>query len=187
MSMIRAFVAIPLDEPVRSGLASWQAELRACLDGFRWVEPGNLHLTLKFLGDTPEGRLDAVRQALAGVAGRYRPFRVEVCGAGAFPDARAPRILWAGVADSDDLARLYDAVEVALAGLGWARDPRGFRPHLTLARAREPRRRDVADRLAPVGRRRWGEMVVTAFTLFQSTLTPDGPIYTPLQEFALSR
>lgn len=186
MGSLRAFVAVPLAEGVRMALASWQEEVRSRLNGFKWVEPGNLHLTLRFLGDVPEDRIAAVGQALTAAARRLSPFDLGVRGAGAFPRLEEPRVLWAGIEGCPELQALHQAVEAALVEQGWPREERPFRPHLTLARAREPRRRpDVAALMAPVRRRRWGEMMVEGFTLYSSTLTRIGPIYAPLQDFTL--
>ena len=188
MSALRTFVALDVGPEARAGLAGWMAELGPRLPGFKWVEPENLHLTLRFLGETPAERLPALREALAAAAAEVAPFELVVRGAGAFPDAGAPRVLWAGVEATAALAALQRRVEEAVRGLGWEPEGTPFRPHVTLARARHPRpRADATAALAAAGTRVWGRMAVREVVLQRSTLTPAGPVYDPLGRFPLGR
>lgn len=183
---MRTFVALALDAPARAALASWMAEVRPVLPGFRWTEPENLHLTLRFLGDTAPGALPRLCEALAAVAAGFPGFPLTLRGAGAFPHAGAPRVLWAGAEGGAVLPALQSRLEERVRALGWAADTKPFRPHVTLARARDPRpRADVAAALAPVRSRPWGIVAVEDVLLMQSTLTPAGPVYTPLARFPL--
>lgn len=182
---VRAFLAIALNESVRAVVASWQEEVRRQLPGFQWVEPGNLHLTLRFLGNTPSNRLADIEKAAAAVGAGIGAFSLELFGVGAFPGMDAPRVLWIGARENAALSALHGSLEEVLARLGWPRESRRFRAHLTVARARDGRRTGVAECLAPCRRRAWGTVEVTRFTLYRSTLTPEGPIYTPLAEFPL--
>jgi len=133
----RLFVAVPLPpEPL--------AACQALIDGVRagplgdvprWVHVANLHLTVRFLGETPPDLTPdaalAVRDALEG----FRAFDVVLAGAGSFPEARKPRALWLGIAQgAAELGTLADALDPALEPLGWPRDDRPYRPHLTVAR-----------------------------------------------------
>src|SRR6266545_4063962 len=120
--MIRTFVAVELEAPVRQALAQVQATLRSRLEksvgsGVRiqWVKPESIHLTLKFLGDIPEKRVPEIVTALARVTGVHARCAVDVGGLGAFPDARVPRVLWVGLSGQvEGVTRLAAAVERAL-------------------------------------------------------------------------
>jgi 2'-5' RNA ligase len=135
----RLFVAVPLDEGARSAVEAVVDAVRAGEPegrGVRWVRLEGLHITLRFLGPTPEPRVeqlaDAVRAAGAGAA----PIRATITGAGSFPSTGRPRTLWLSLTDgADDLARLAGRLDDALAERGWEPERRPFRAHLTLARA----------------------------------------------------
>jgi 2'-5' RNA ligase len=133
----RLFVAVPLPpEPLAACVALIDGVRRGPLGGVpRWVHVENLHLTVRFLGETPPDLTPdaalAVRDALAG----HRAFDVVLAGAGAFPEARKPRALWLGIEQgAAELGALADALDPALEPLGWPRDDRPYRPHLTVAR-----------------------------------------------------
>lgn len=194
--MIRTFVAIELDAPLRKALAQAQADLRSRLQKamgpdvrIQWVKPESVHLTLKFLGDIPEERVPEIVAALARATGACVRCTVDVGGLGAFPDARMPRVLWVGLSGQvAGVARLAADVERALVELGFAPEPKPFNPHLTLARIKE-RSRDIgralaADRMlertAPIG-----TVMVNAIALMKSELKPSGAVYTKLCEAPL--
>lgn len=153
-----------------------------------WVAPENFHLTLKFLGGVDEARVTAVAGALHEAAAPHAAFDIEIVGLGAFPSATRPRVLWAGVrAGHDALAALADAVDGALARLGFPREERAFSPHVTLARVREPRRAPaLAGALSAAAAQLFGRVVVREATLMRSQLSPRGARYTPLAAAPLS-
>jgi 2'-5' RNA ligase len=139
----RLFVALDPDEAVRSGVASAVAGLRQAVGpagrGLRFADPATVHLTLRFLGEVDEPRLDGVAAAVAAAAAASRPLSLEVRGAGAFPSARRARVLWLGLAgDLGPLAALAAELDLRLAPLGFPAEARPFTPHLTVARARAP-------------------------------------------------
>ncbi len=194
--MIRTFVAIELNPLVRKALAQVQEDLRSRLQKatgpevrIQWVKPESVHLTLKFLGDIPEERVPEIETALARVAGARARCTVDVGGLGAFPDTRAPRVLWVGLSGQvEGVTQLAAAVERALVALGCAPEPKPFNPHLTLARIKE-RSRDIGRALAagrlleqvtPVG-----TVTVNAVALMKSELKPSGAVYTKLCEAPL--
>ena len=189
--MIRAFVAIELDASVRQAFAQIQATLRTRLQQavgpdvrVQWVKPESIHLTLKFLGDISEDRVPGIQAALARAASGHVRFAVAVEGLGVFPDARAPRVLWAGLtARADALKRLAGDVETALAAIGCSPDPKPFHPHLTLARIKE-RSRDAGRALSDGGvltcATQRGEITVAGVSLMKSDLQPSGSVYAQL-------
>jgi 2'-5' RNA ligase len=138
----RLFIAVALPEAVRDRVSVVVDAARAATGdarGIRWVGPDGLHLTLRFLGATPAGRVASAAAAVAEAARSVGPFEVRLAGSGAFPGASAPRVLWLGVdRGGPDLAALSRALDAALAARGWPSDPRPFRAHLTLARCEDP-------------------------------------------------
>jgi 2'-5' RNA ligase len=182
---VRSFVALLLPDEVRERLRELQTALRPSAGKATWVQPGNLHLTLKFLGSMPEDRLVAVGRAIAEAAGKASPFRLRCAGAGVFPNARRPRVLWAGTDDGHaDLAALAEQVEAALEPLGFAREGRPFAGHITLARLRAPAPELGGAVVAHEGDV-YGAFEVTRIHLMKSDLSPQGPTYSVLQEFSL--
>lgn len=137
MSVIRTFIAVETSEETRSRAASLCDRLRTSGMRVTWTRPENMHLTLKFLGDTEEALLANVKETVANVAASLGPFSVRFRGAGAFPDARRPQTLWIGVSDGQDsLVELATRIDDALHALGIPREKRRFTPHLTIGRVR---------------------------------------------------
>ena len=137
----RLFVAVPLSDEAARAVAAVVDEVRAeplpaGMRDVRWVRLDGLHLTLRFLGPTPDERIEATVGAVRSAAAGVDPFRLRLAGAGSFPPGPRPRTLWLGVHDVDgSMGRLAAATGAALAAVGWTVDPRPFRPHLTLARS----------------------------------------------------
>ena len=135
----RLFVAVPLDEAARASVESLVDAVRATEPeggGVRWVRLEGAHITLRFLGPTPETRLSDVVTAIRAAAAASSPLRIRIAGAGSFPSRDRPRALWLGVTDgADGLAQLAGRLDDGLVGAGWEREHRPFRAHLTLARA----------------------------------------------------
>jgi 2'-5' RNA ligase len=183
---IRSFAAIELPDEAKRGLARLRRELERDEHRFvKWVDPGGIHLTLKFLGNIPSRRVTEITEAVKKAAQGLSPFLLEISGLGAFPSPKQPRVVWVGVGgELDKLSTLQQKIDSALATLGFAREERPFVPHLTVARVREG---------APASERgRFAELVssatfdgkydveVSAIKLMRSQLTPAGAIYTCL-------
>lgn len=152
---LRLFVAIELPDAWKSALGALQADMQAALAReadltgvrVRWVRPEAIHLTLKFLGETPAGRLDSVHSALASAVPEAPGFELELWRVGSFSDRRAPRVIWAGILEKEPTGRhqsyhgrllqLAERIETWLAAGGFPRERRSFAPHLTLARLPE--------------------------------------------------
>jgi len=183
--MARLFVGIGLPAAQQAVVAGLVARLRPLVAGpVSWTRPGNAHLTLKFLGETDSGRLPEIVKALGGVA--FAPFPLGVGGGGFFPSPARPRVIWAGLDEGAGPCRALAAgVDAALARIGLAAEARPFAAHLTLGRLRDASRGgDVRAVLAVLGETVWPPAVVEAFTLYESTLGPQGPRYAPLAHFA---
>lgn len=188
MTAIRTFIAVDLDDPMRDALAGLQERIRRELSpSMRWVRTEGMHLTLKFLGQAPEGLVPSIADALDAAARRSRPFAIELGEPGGFPDTRRPRVLWAAVrGDLDVLADLRQNVEEMVSPLGFPTEDRAFRPHLTLGRA------SGNVRIAP---ERWEAAALKAadvsqtvrhVALMKSDLGPGGARYTRLHAAALN-
>ena len=180
----RLFVAVDLGAEVHRALESLQVELRPLAPKARWVPPENAHLTLAFLGSTEEAQVPELSRALEAVAGRAKPFDLQFQGGGAFGSSKKPRVLWVGVeGDTAALQRLHGWTEAALKPLGYQPEDRDYRPHLTLARARDPRGDPKLSRCAlALAERALGAARIDRLILFRSQPGPGGSKYTPLAE-----
>ncbi len=192
MTVLRTFIAVELDERVKGRLLDLQAQLRAQLSprSVRWVAPEGIHLTLKFLGDTPSEQVPAIAEALARAAGKSRPFTFTVGGLGCFPNSRQPRVVWVGLGEpTGHLAALQRAVEAQVAPLGFPTERRPFQPHLTLGRvqrsASNSEVREIGQVVAASLVGTVAEMRATQVSLIKSDLRPSGAVYTVLSSPAL--
>jgi 2'-5' RNA ligase len=186
--MIRSFIAIDLPDGVRLILDQVQRELKGSLTAVRWVRPEGIHLTLKFLGSIPPEQVGAIAAAVGKVVHGEPPLALNLSGLGAFPNPRKPRVIWVGIAgEVERLGRLQARVEGTLEPLGFPREERSFRPHLTLGRVKDTRRppdltRALADVTLPVG----NPFDVREILVYKSDLRPTGAIYTKLQHLPLA-
>ena len=180
MSAIRTFIAVEITQGIRSHIERWIRSLQPKIRGVKWVEPHNLHVTLKFLGDVAAGDLPEITDAVTQAAALVDPFELEFFGSGAFPNAKAPRTLWIGCRDgADHLSRLAVTIDVTLSQLGFPKESRQFSPHLTIGRAKQ-QITDLTTLLAARQSESFGKCRVTEVVLFSSNLTPSGPIYKKL-------
>lgn len=180
---MRAFIAIDLPTGIRAALTQAQADFRPSGPDCRWTRPQGIHLTLKFLGQVSDARIEEVTRALAGLA-PFEEFYVEVKGFGFFPEARCPRVFWAGLEAPATLGELAQRVEQAMAGLGFSPETRPFTPHLTLARLKVPRPQPALQALVELkGGVSFGRFGVSEFFLFESKLSPRGAEYHKVARF----
>ena len=184
---VRVFIAVPLDPELRDAAAGLRRHLNVTADTLRWVPPGNLHLTLKFLGEIAERRLAKVAEAARDVARRTAPFTISLTGAGAFPSIRRPQVVWVGVREgSQALVALAHDLDGALHRLKFPRERRPFRPHLTVARARHagplP---DLSGPLSALEGLDVGTQAVDTLVVMESQLHPSGATYRPIEEVGL--
>ena len=189
--MIRVFVAVELPPKVRSTLADLIEKLRDTqIPGLRLVRPEGIHLTLKFLGDVPKSQVESIVTAVSQAAKASKVFALELGQPGVFPNRNAPRVLWVGIGDDlSPLLALHQQVEDALATLGFAKDRRGFNPHLTVARIRDGTtkadRQKAAEALLSTRIQPGLRIDVNSISLMQSKLLPDGAVYESLASMPL--
>ena len=184
---MRLFVAMDIPEDVRAAISAIVARLRPACSKVRWVRIEGLHVTLKFIGETPSDKVLEIKSALASVPSRP-PIALIFRGLGFFPNARRPRVFWTGVEAGPELAELAAAVGAVLHPLGFAREERAFAPHLTLARFDEPRGLDALRAAVDTPEAfEFGGATASEFHLYQSELKRGGAEYTRLATFPLRR
>lgn len=182
----RLFVAIELPAELQARLEARARRLREFEASVRAARSEAIHLTVQFLGAVERTRLAELHRALADVAAHGSPFAAELVGLGAFPRVDAAQVVWVGVRPAESVVRLAARVAGALAVLGFARDPRPFHPHVTIGRLKgRGRHRALGDALRSAGDEALGGFGVTAMTLFESFLEPDGARYVALARCAL--
>ena len=188
---MRSFVAVPFTDDVKRAYRGLYDEGRSLFPRLRWVRPENLHLTVRFLGDTSPEVVKPLREEVAGVVGREAPFSLTIGPPGQFADrAGAPRILWLGIESGRGfLERVARGVERAARRCGFPRERRPWRPHLTVARnpTRSPQSLTVADweRLGRECGLAGLTMKVENVALLKSALRPEGPLYSLVWEVPL--
>ncbi len=198
--MIRAFVAVPVEDPVVRRRLAGARSLLPPLHGLRWVPESQLHFTLKFLGEIEDDRVEAAKAATAvaaaaPIAGRAvprgarpaGPFRVALEGLGAFPSRGPAKILWAGCGEgAEALTDVGGVVEEVFAAGGFPREERPFSPHLTLARVKDPDAgRRLSRALVSIPTEPFGGISVSCLVLYGSELTPRGALHTELLRVAI--
>ena len=178
--MLRIFVGIEFPPELKLRLSL----LEIPLPGFRWIDPGNLHLTLRFIGEIAEDLAADVDEALARL--KARRFTLQLTGTGVFGGNR-PHTLWVGVERDPDLILLHDKIELALIRIGLAPEPRRFAPHVTLARLRDTPLDQLGHFLAAHARFRPDPLPVEQFSLIASFPTKAGSVYEDQADYPLLR
>ena len=185
---MRLFVALEISSAVRGNLAvllqeSARAGAAVFAKRVRWVRPENLHVTLKFIGEAAPEKLEAIRAALSAIHSS-QPVEMRFRGLGFFPDEKRPRVLWAGIEASPNLAAIAGDVDQHLEKAGFPRESRPFTPHLTLARFEPPGiARELHAAVQKNAAREFGLLRTGEFHLIESKLKPSGAEYTTLRSF----
>ena len=184
--MKRLFAAVKVEPDER--MLDIYDQLRDGLshEKIKWVKPHNIHLTLKFFGETPEEKIDDICRVLDEVAERHRPFEIALKDVGIFGSSYNPRVIWFGMDNSREIEHLANDVLDAVEEIGWERDRQNFRPHVTVGRIKFikdkrffqqtiSRFKNVDLQVVPVDR----------FYLIESRLRPQGPVYEVVDAFRL--
>lgn len=183
---MRLFAGIEIPAEVIHNLESLLERLRPTAK-LKWSPLGNLHITTRFIGEWPQERLSELQSALAGLTGR-EPISIQVRRLGFFPNPHSPRVFWAGIEASPELAALASETDQALESLGLAPEGRPFSPHLTLARIKEPvPLQKLRETIAALPSLDFGGFHADRFNLYQSRVGSAGSVYTKLAEFPLSK
>ena len=183
--MIRSFIAVEM--PSCDALLGLLDKLRSAQARLSVPRGEGMHVTLKFLGDIPESGVAKIAEALGEIASRSKRFEVEIIGTGAFPNARAPRVLWVGLSDNGRLSELAAEIDTSMAKFGIPREKRPFKPHVTVARIKSMYGvEDAISVLREYESISFGKFIVNDVRLKKSTLTPSGAIYEDLAVSSLS-
>lgn len=180
---IRCFIGLPLPEEPRVALVAAQKRLKALglRSGLAWANPATAHVTLRFLGEIPPERAQAVAEALTAVA--CAPFDLVFGGGGFFPAAGSPKAIWAGLAQGGkEITELARRVDLALSHIGFPAEPRRFSPHLTIARVKRSERDDWRAVLKELSDLSWPLVRVDRMVFWRSVLGPGGAAHHPLAE-----
>jgi 2'-5' RNA ligase len=187
---MRVFIAIDIDKVIKQDLADLQTKLQAGADvkkgDVKWGNPNNVHLTLKFLGEVKDPQVVEVCNIVKDVASQHEHFDIEVETVGYFGGTSA-KVLWVGAGrDCGQLLKLQQDLEEQLALAGWPEENRAFAAHLTLCRIRNPKAGfKLAQLIDQYKDFKLGTFAAEAVTVYQSELTPSGPIYTVLGRYEL--
>lgn len=184
--MKRIFIAIRIDpgETLLNIISDFRNTLRD--EKIKWAEPVNLHITMAFLGDTEEYKIQAVSQMLSKVCNASGKFNMLIKGTGVFKNLKDPRVIWTGIEHSGEMNKLYNSINAGLKDIGISLEERPFSPHLTLGRIKSIKNTDILKSLIT----RYMELEiqkqeVNEVILFESMLFHSGPIYKPLGKFTL--
>lgn len=181
---IRSFIAFDLEsEAVQKKLGAVQNLLAQTGADLKLVEPQNIHITVRFLGDITPATAEKIFKEMQKI--QFTPFNVQIKGLGAFPNLRYPRVVWAGITEgADQLKTVFNQLEPHLRSLGFTPDQKGFSPHLTIARVKTGRNKtQLADFVAKNANYDFGAIKAECLRLKKSDLTPRGPIYSTLKEY----
>jgi 2'-5' RNA ligase len=187
---MRVFIAIDIDANNRAALGDLQQQLKGKVDikksDVKWVRPENIHLTLKFLGEIKDEQVVDVCNVVKDVAGRHGSFELDIESVGHF-GGRSARVLWIGTGGGrEDLLQLQKDLGQQLASAGWPPEKRAYSGHLTLCRVRNSKAGFKLAQLVEQYRDfKLGTMAADSVSVYQSQLTPTGPIYTVLGDYKM--
>jgi RNA 2',3'-cyclic 3'-phosphodiesterase len=184
MSTFRGFIAI--DIKATPQITTFEKEIAKTGADVKLVEPGNIHITIKFLGDTDENHIDAIEQRMKESVLTIKPFLITLKGTGVFPNQNYMKVLWIGITDEGNIETIAHTIDEKLEPLGFKKESRDFSPHLTIGRVKTARNKDqllkVIEKYKAV---EFTIQKIQSITLKKSELTPKGPIYTILKEVPL--
>lgn len=193
MNQIRTFIAVDLPQPVLDTIEKESFRLQKILskDLIRWVSIENIHLTLKFLGNTPTTHIDFLKQILLHVADSHAAFDLQIQSIGSFPSLKLPRVIWLGILTSAALTSLQKEVDGAVTKLGYEKEARAFSAHLTLGRVKQNiQSSDLQKIRSALETFQLGKIPlakVDSLHLYQSDLHANGSLYTKLFSVMLKR
>jgi 2'-5' RNA ligase len=185
---IRCFIAVECrGDELSAKLREVRRVLEATRADVKFVEPENVHLTLKFLGEIEHSLVEQVSKVVEEIS--FQPFTARIERVGVFPNLRRPRVVWAGITEgASQLEEIWREIDGELSQLGFERERRRFSPHLTIGRVKSGRNRDkLVQEISSLSDYVFGDLHVDRVSLKKSVLTPRGPIYTTLAESRADR
>ncbi|MCK9152492.1 RNA 2',3'-cyclic phosphodiesterase [Methanobacterium alcaliphilum] len=184
-SDMRAFLAVDVDKTLLNKIGDIQNNLGAAEAPVKFVEPQNLHLTLKFFGDINEEKLNEISNIISQKVENFNPFDLLIEGVGVFPSLRYIRVIWLGTKNIDSFSDIQKELDDEFIKLGFDKE-RSYIPHLTIGRLKGSTNKEVlVEKIEELSDVQIGKMAVNKLILKKSELTPAGPIYTDLMVFEL--
>ena len=189
---MRAFIAITLSAETKNFLSHIQEKLQASRADVKWVEPRNIHLTLKFLGERDNKQIEDAKATMDETAAKFKEYDLQPSSIGAFPNIQHPSVIWIGAdRGCPDTVRLADDIEEGICRIGIPKEKKPFACHITLGRSRTPKNIEgLVEQLTLLGKELPEPapvLKVDKITLFKSTLTSQGALYEILHEAHLKK
>lgn len=187
--MIRSFISINIPDELKKEAKALQEMFKKCDADVRWTRPEAMHLTLKFLGNIEEKQIEEIKIILKEIALQTPLINIKLNGAGVFPNQKLPRVLWVDVIENDGiLDNLQKRMDAELSKIGFEKEKRGFKPHLTLGRVRSQKGKErLVKLLEDVKDKEFGAFTASDIKLIKSELRPEGSVYTELARFGFGR
>ena len=186
---IRSFLAFELPMEIKDIVTHAYQDMRKTSLDARWVKPENMHLTVVFMGNVLNERLEPIGEAVGDICREFGPFEIQLKGTGVFSSRRYPRVLWIGLAgDLERMSLFRDGLQMNLAPFGIKQETRRYKPHLTIGRFRKGFRAGphLDEILANYQELSSAVSTVDELAMFRSDLKPGGAVYSKLQDWHLS-
>jgi len=184
MTQFRGFIAI--DVKPFSKIIDFENEIKKTGCNIKLVEPENIHITLKFLGDTQETIINDIEKILKASTVEIKPFEIKLKGTGVFPNQNYIKVIWIGLKNTDPITKIVKNIDTPLSEIGFQREKREFSPHLTIARVKTAKNKESLIRVIEnFDNIEFGDINVDTIKLKKSELTSKGPIYSTLKEIKL--
>lgn len=184
MSQFRGFIAVEIDAFPK--LLEFEREIRGTGANIKLVEPENVHITLKFLGDTNEDLIEEIDGIINDAVQNIEPFNIKLEGAGVFPNQNYIKVIWLGIKRGEQLENIAQKIDEQLHKIGFKKEKRKFSAHLTIARVRSAKNKEkLLQIIEKYKDSEFAEINVDSIKLKKSELTPEGPIYTNLKDMRL--
>ncbi len=188
MGQVRAFIAIKIPEYIVEKIKSVQNELKKTTTQVSWVNPGNIHITLKFLGNIDESKIDEVVSQIKNAVVGLPQFNIRIQGIGAFPNFKRPKVFWIGTEQNEQLIKLANSIDMNMLTLGFKKESRPFKAHLTFGRVKGTQEMtECLDILHQNINFKGGCFLAEEIFLIKSDLKPTGAVYTPLEKIKLEQ
>lgn len=187
----RTFIAIPIPENIKVQLQELINRFRGFIPdrAVKWVNVENMHLTIKFLGDSNEKVNQEIGDKLSEFVESVSPFSLHLSGTGAFPNLSSPKVFWVGCSKPLELIQISQNIEEICQQFGFEKEVRPFSPHLTIGRTAKhsspSQLRDLTQEFGRYNKKDFGQFPVSKIVIYKSDLTPQGPIYSPMRNIVL--
>jgi len=180
---LRCFIAVRIPDEIKQSIGRVIDALSITGADVKWVNPANIHVTLKFLGNTDEQLVGPISAVLEKKISSYAPFYIKIAGVGSFPDRKRPRVIWIGIRDSGELKSLQQDIDIEMIRFGYAAEDRPFSPHLTIGRVRSGKKSmEMLKALESFNERDFGQIEIKGVALMKSELKSTGAEYLSLAE-----